>query len=560
MRRQVDTSVGMAAVAPLVALLVATGAPAAAAAPATPVVALQAPPPSGEPEDVEPAALPAASATPAQVEEERLTPPSPSPDAGGARQATSPDPLKLVAVTWTGPAPQVVELRSRLVTGLFGPWTRVDPVDTERDGKRSASTGTEPVWVDDSREVQVRATTNGQPVTQRVALTSIDPGTSSNDARIATAAVTPGGATGSPSSPNVVTRAQWGADERLMTWAPEYTPTVRAVTVHHTAGTNAYTAAESAAIVRGIYTYHARTQGWGDIGYHVLVDRFGTVFEGRAGGLARSVIAAHAGGFNRETFGIAMMGDFTSVAPPAPTLEATAQLAAYKLGGLYRDPAANVTLTSTGGGTSRYPAGRAVSLPAVFAHRDVGATECPGNTGVRSMPTIRSRTTTLVGNLASYPIRQKWLALRSVLAEPSVVESPTARSGRVTRFSGSNGAVYWSSATGAQAVYGVINTRYDALGAASSPLGLPRTDEKAASDGRGRYNQFEAGSIYWTPQTGAWPVRGPILNRWAQLGYERSSLGYPKGDQRAVTGGQRQDFERGYLRLNTATGAVTVNS
>ncbi|GAA4939937.1 LGFP repeat-containing protein [Actinomycetospora succinea] len=552
------TKVGTVVVAPLAALLVATGAPAVAAPTAPALIA--APPPSGDPEDVAPAALPAASAPPAQVEEERLTPPSPSPDSGGARQVTSPDPLKLVAVTWTGPAPQVVEMRSRLITGLFGPWTRVDPVDTERDGRRNASTGTEPVWVDDSKEVQVRATTNGQPVTQRVALTSIDPGTGSNDARIAAAAVTPGGATGSPSSPAVVTRAQWGADERLMTWAPEYTPTVRAVTVHHTAGTNAYTAAESAAIVRGIYTYHARTQGWGDIGYNVLVDRFGTVFEGRAGGLARSVIAAHAGGFNRETFGIAMMGDFTSVAPPAPTLEATAQLAAYKLGGLYRDPNATVSLTSTGGGTSRYPAGRAVSLPAVFAHRDVGATECPGNTGVRSMPTIRSRTAALVGNLASYPIRQKWLALRSVLAEPSVVESPTARSARVTRFSGANGAVYWSSATGAWAVYGTIGTRYDALGAAGSVLGLPRTDEKATPDGRGRYNQFQSGSIYWSPSTGAWPVRGPILTRWGQLGYERSSLGYPKGDQRAVTGGQRQDFERGYLRLNTATGAVTVNS
>ncbi len=548
---------GAGLVAPLAAVLMATGVPAVPAM-AAPSIGMA--PPSGETEDVEPARLPSAAATPAKVEDERLTTPTPTPDSGGARQATSPDPLKLVAVTWTGATPQVIELRSKLATGLFGPWTRVDPVDTERDGRRAASTGTEPIWVADSKEVQVRASTDGQPVTQRVALTSIDPGTGSNDARIAAAAVTPGGATGSPSSPAVVTRAQWGADERLMTWTPEYTPTVRAVTIHHTAGTNAYSAAESAAIVRGIYTYHARTQGWGDIGYNVLVDRYGTVFEGRAGGLARSVIAAHAGGFNRETFGIGMMGDFTSVAPPAATIEATAQLAAYKLGGLYRDPNATVTLTSAGGGTSRYPAGRAVTLPTVFAHRDVGATECPGNTGIRSMPTIRSRTAALVGNLSTYPIRQKWLAQRSALAEPSVVESPTSKSARVTRFSGSNGAVHWSSATGAWAVQGVINSRYDALGAAGSVLGLPRTDEKATPDGRGRYNQFQSGVVYWTSATGAWPVRGPILTRWAQLGSERSSLGYPKGDQFAVTGGVRQNFERGYLRLTTSSGAVTTNA
>jgi uncharacterized protein with LGFP repeats len=254
-----------------------------------------------------------------------------------------------------------------------------------------------------------------------------------------------------------------------------------------------------------------------------------------------------------------MMGDFTAVAPPAATIEATAQLAAYTLGGLYRDPNATVSLTSSGGGTSRYPAGRAVTLPTVFAHRDVGATECPGNTGIRSMPTIRSRTAALVGNLASYPIRQKWLALRSVLAEPSVVESPTARSARVTRFSGANGAVYWSSATGAWAVYVAIGSRYDALGAAGSSLGLPRTDERVTPEGRGRYHQFQSGSISWSPPTGAWPVKGAILTRWGQLGYERSSLGYPRGAEYAVTGGVRQDFERGYLRYDSRTGAVTVN-
>ncbi|MEJ2867168.1 N-acetylmuramoyl-L-alanine amidase [Actinomycetospora sp. OC33-EN08] len=503
---------------------------------------------AGDPPPV--AALPAARAVEPKVEREALGAPAPSPDSGNARQASSPDPLKLVAVSWTGPTPDLIELRSRLANGAFGAWTRVDPVDAERDGRRAAFASSEPVWVADSREVQVRAVDDGAPATQRVALTSIDPATTSNDAR-ATAA-----STSSPGLPKVVTRAQWGADEKLMTWPPEYTPTVRAVTIHHTAGTNAYTAADSAAIVRGIYAYHAKTLGWGDIGYNVLVDRFGTVFEGRKGGLERPVIAAHAGGFNRETFGIGMMGDFTSVAPPAAQLEATAKLAAYKLGGLYRDPKATVTLTSAGGGTSKYPAGRTVTLPTVFAHRDVGATECPGNTGVKSMPAIRDRTAALVGNLATNPIRTKWLAMRGVLGEPSVVEGPTGQGARVTRFSGSNGSVYWSSTTGAWSVIGEINKRYDAVGAASSPIGLPRTDERTAPDGRGRYNQFATGSIYWTPQTGAWPVRGAILSTWTAAGSERSAYGYPRSDQYAVSGGVRQDFERGSLFL--PSGASTA--
>lgn len=527
----------------LVVVALATGpvtAASAAPAPAAPVVGTAPEPPPVAP-------LPAARAVEPKVEREALGAPAPSPDSADARQASSPDPLKLVAVSWTGPTPDVIELRSRLANGTFGAWTRVDPVDAERDGRRAAVASSEPVWVADSREVQVRAVDDGAPATQRVALTSIDPATTSNDARAVAAS------TSSPGRPSVVTRAQWGADEKLMTWPPEYTPTVRAVTIHHTAGTNAYTAADSAAIVRGIYAYHAKTLGWGDIGYNVLVDRFGTVFEGRKGGLERPVIAAHAGGFNRETFGIGMMGDFTSVAPPAAQIEATARLAAYKLGGLYRDPRATVTLTSTGGGTSKYPKGRAVTLPTVFAHRDVGATECPGNTGIRSMPTIRDRTAALVGDLATNPIRTKWLAQRNLLAEPSVVESPTAQNARVTRFSGSNGSVYWSSGTGAWSVIGEINRRYDALGAASAPVGLPTSDERGTPDGRGRFSQFTAGFVYWTPQTGAWPVRGAILSAWASAGYERSTYGYPRSDQYAVSGGVRQDFERGSLFVPTGS-------
>ncbi|MCD2188841.1 N-acetylmuramoyl-L-alanine amidase [Actinomycetospora soli] len=516
---------------------------AAAPVPAAPAVGTAAEPPPVAP-------LPAATAVEPKVEREALGAPAPSPDSADARQASSPDPLKLVAVSWTGPTPDLIELRSRLANGTFGAWTRVDPVDAERDGKRAAVASSEPVWVADSREVQVRAVDDGAPATARMALTSIDPATTTNDARAVAAS------TASPGRPAVVTRAQWGADEKLMTWPPEYTPTVRAVTIHHTAGTNAYTAADSAAIVRGIYAYHAKTLGWGDIGYNVLVDRFGTVFEGRKGGLDRPVIAAHAGGFNRETFGIGMMGDFTSVAPPGAQIEATAKLAAYKLGGLYRDPRATVSLTSAGGGTSKYPKGRVVTLPTVFAHRDVGATECPGNTGVRSMPTIRDRTAALVGDLSANPIRTKWLAQRSVLAEPSVVESATAQNARVTRFSGSGGAVYWSSGTGAWSVIGEINRRYDALGAASSPVGLPTSDERRTPDGRGRFSQFTAGFVYWTPQTGAWPVRGGILSTWAAAGYERSTYGYPRSDQYAVSGGVRQDFERGSLFLPTGSSAA----
>ena len=75
--------------------------------------------------------------------------------------------------------------------------------------------------------------------------------------------------------------------------------------------------AQAAAILRGIEVYHVKSNGWNDIGYNFLVDRYGTVYEGRAGGVDRNVIGAHALGFNTGSVGVAVMGTFTSAAPPA---------------------------------------------------------------------------------------------------------------------------------------------------------------------------------------------------------------------------------------------------
>ena len=86
-------------------------------------------------------------------------------------------------------------------------------------------------------------------------------------------------------TPTIVPRSGWGADEEIVRAKPRSPRRVRLAVVHHTAGTNSYTRAQAAAIVRGIEVYHVQGNGWNDIGYNFLVDRFGTVYEGRGGGI-----------------------------------------------------------------------------------------------------------------------------------------------------------------------------------------------------------------------------------------------------------------------------------
>jgi N-acetylmuramoyl-L-alanine amidase len=178
-------------------------------------------------------------------------------------------------------------------------------------------------------------------------------------------------------APAIVPRLSWGANESIRRAGPYFAESLRFALVHHTAGSNNYTRAESAAIVRGIQVYHVKANGWNDLGYNFLVDKYGQVFEGRYGGLEQNVVGAHAEGFNTGSVGVAVMGTYAGSGISAAARDSLARLIAWRLDLAHVDPLTTLSLPS--GGNARFPRGAPVFLRTVSGHRDTGFTTCPGN-------------------------------------------------------------------------------------------------------------------------------------------------------------------------------------
>ncbi|MFE3827450.1 N-acetylmuramoyl-L-alanine amidase [Streptomyces sp. NPDC059092] len=119
--------------------------------------------------------------------------------------------------------------------------------------------------------------------------------------------------------PSVVERRVWRADETAVREKPLYTGPVRAVFVHHTLHSNNYDCGTDVpAMLLSMERHHINGMGWDDLGYNFVVDRCGTIYEGRAGGVDRAVKGAHTKGFNERSVGIARTA-YGPVSRPAAT-------------------------------------------------------------------------------------------------------------------------------------------------------------------------------------------------------------------------------------------------
>ncbi|HEX3686636.1 MAG TPA: N-acetylmuramoyl-L-alanine amidase [Gaiellaceae bacterium] len=189
-------------------------------------------------------------------------------------------------------------------------------------------------------------------------------------------------------APPIITRADWHADESIRRAGPYYADGVHLAIVHHTAGSNSYSKAQSAAIVRAIELYHVQGNGWNDIGYNFLIDKYGQIFEGRYGGITRPVVGAHAQGFNTGSIGISVIGDYSSTSISPAARAALVSVIAWRLDLAHVDPLSKVVRVSSG--NPRYPAGTALTLNAISAHRDVYPTSCPGASLYAQLPSLRT--------------------------------------------------------------------------------------------------------------------------------------------------------------------------
>ena len=327
-----------------------------------------------------------------------------------------------VGVTWEhGDALDPSQIRVELRTATDGTWSGWKKLDYDVDGpnadtaegKRSRP-GTMEALVGHVDQVQVQMTITGAEVPADMKLAVIAPGQApmiQARAAIDTADLDPAadeaGAVdaplptatqpgrGSASSgeeqvalsaasivtpkPQIYSRAQWGADERVREQTSPGYAEVHGGFVHHTVNANDYTAAEVPGILRSIYAYHVKSRGWRDIGYNFLIDKFGRIWEGRYGGVDRPVVGAHTENYNDYGFGVSAIGNFETAKPTDAMIQAEGALFAWKL-----------SLHGVSAAATNVKIGARTFASSIMGHRDTKATACPGKYLYARIPDIRT--------------------------------------------------------------------------------------------------------------------------------------------------------------------------
>jgi hypothetical protein len=341
--------------------------------------------------------------------------------------------FNMVGLHWRGAG--AVFFSARALDGRWGAWTQADADDRIQNGWFLGGLD----WTGAASAIRVR--TRGHVT--RVRAYYVDSPVEAVSARRTQVA----------GSPLIISRFSWQADESIRRATPQYSDAVHYTVVHHTAGSNNYTRDESAAIVRGIEIYHVEGNGWNDIGYNFLVDKYGQVFEGRWGGIDKAVIGAHALGFNTASAGVAVLGSYGTSKISAAAKASLEQLLAWKLDVAHVDPLS--TLTWKSGGNPRFASGVPVFLRAISGHRDTGFTDCPGDALYAQLPQIARDVAALGGPKIFAPLAlrgaegQAHFTAKLAAAQPWTVTILSSSGVQVAQGTGSGTAVDWTWDTSA---------------------------------------------------------------------------------------------------------------
>lgn len=321
-----------------------------------------------------------------------------------------------------------VLVRIRDASGRMGDWQELAAQDSEGPDASSPEAGghgTEPLWVRDATGYEVSLAASDAADARVVTVHDELRRTTTDATPLAGAAVAP--------PFGIRLRSAWGARPPVAT---SYGSTVKLAVVHHSDSGNNYSQADVPGILRSIQAFHMDGRGWSDIAYNFVVDKFGGIWEGRDGGIDRAVIGAHAQGFNTNSVGVMVIGDYTAATPSAAAIESVSQVIGWKMAIFGASPGGAVAFTS--GGSPKYPAGTALTLPGVVGHQDVGLTSCPGSIE-SSLGRIRVRS-------------QEWATWVRVTSTPDGnLESLTAGAGKVT-------ASGWTRDPSSDAPVGVLLT------------------------------------------------------------------------------------------------------
>jgi N-acetylmuramoyl-L-alanine amidase len=246
----------------------------------------------------------------------------------------APKRFNLVGLRWSGDGEVRVSMRVRKQGESWSRWVKVegggehapDPGSAE-DGSTAAS---DPVWAGEADELQYRLSrrvsglrlhfvnTTGTATAADRAKTALRRAANAGLASVARVVGLADAGAQDP-QPEIAPRSTWENGQCTPRGAPAYRD-VKVAFVHHTVSANEYTAEQVPAMLLSICRYHRNSNGWNDVGYNFLVDKYGRLWEGRAGGVDKAVVGAHTEGMNTQSFAVSNIGDHSAVPQGEPAM------------------------------------------------------------------------------------------------------------------------------------------------------------------------------------------------------------------------------------------------